>query len=215
MYECYICHQHARKTLSAVLRHVREVHPYFETAITCGLNGCAATPSSFEALKKHLYRYHRELLNVVDDSNTPQASNPAVDGNVSEEEESLGYRDAGDSTEASLSQPTSAMLGAEFILKTRDGKGLTQTVTDEILHDVKIVLENTVQALERSVLRTADELLTEDGISELKAIFSDEGLLNPFKGLETLYKQEKFIHEHFNYVVSSNDYNITRIMHIN
>ena len=207
MYECCVCHQHARTTLSAVLRHIREVHPYFANAITCGLNGCAATPSSFEALKKHIYRYHRELLNIPDDdSNTPSAPNPTVDENC-EEEGSLEHHDADDSAEASLSTPSSAMLGAKFILKTRDGKGLTQTDTDGIVHDVKVVLQNTVESLEQSVLQKVNELqvITEDNIEELKAIFSDERVLNPFKDLETSHKQEKFIQENFNYVVSCNE----------
>lgn len=43
--------------------------------------------------------------------------------------------------------------------------------------------------------------LTDDQLSELKTLFSDDSLVNPFKGLETVNKQEKFIQENFNYVV--------------
>ena len=127
MYECYICHQHARKTLSAVLRHIREVHPYFESAVSCGLNGCAATPSTFEGLKKHLYRYHRDLLDIEEDSSTVVVSGDERVGNVDD-----GARDGEDggdyideSSEATVSPQSASMLGAQFIMKTRDGKKLT------------------------------------------------------------------------------------------
>ena len=44
--------------------------------------------------------------------------------------------------------------------------------------------------------------MTEEETSELTAIFSDEGTVNPFKDLGTLYRQEKFIEKNFNCVVS-------------
>ncbi len=58
-------HQHARTTIAGILKHIREVHPFFRDAITCGLDGCAATPSSYEALKAHVYRYHKNLLTTT------------------------------------------------------------------------------------------------------------------------------------------------------
>ena len=42
-------------------------------------------------------------------------------------------------------------------MKTCDGKKLTQTTTDEILSDVKIVVENTVETLKRRVLQKLNE----------------------------------------------------------
>ncbi len=45
--------------------YIREVHPFFRDAVTYGLDGCAATPSSYEALKAHVYRYHKNLLTTT------------------------------------------------------------------------------------------------------------------------------------------------------
>ena len=69
---------------------------------------------------------------------------------------------------------------------------------------MKIVVENTVETLKRRVLQKLNEwqVVTEEETSELTAIFSDEGTVNPFKDLGTLYRQEKFIEKNFNYVVS-------------
>ena len=74
-----------------MLRHIREVHPYFESAVSCGFNGCAATPSTFEGLKKHLYRYHRDLLDIEEDSSTVVVSGDERVGNVDD-----GARDGED-----------------------------------------------------------------------------------------------------------------------
>lgn len=115
-----------------------------------------------------------------------------------------GEDDGDELAEATVSPLSASMLGAQFIMKIRDGKKLTQTTTNEILSDVRIVVENTVETLKQKVLHKVNEwqVLTDEETSELKAIFSDERTLNPFKDLGTLYRQEKFIQENFNYVVS-------------
>ena len=44
MYQCWLCHQYARKTLNGILRHIREVHTHFEGRVMCGINGCLLLP---------------------------------------------------------------------------------------------------------------------------------------------------------------------------
>lgn len=201
MYECSICNQHARTDLVGLLRHIREVHPHFATRVTCGLNSCPATPSSFEALRRHVYRYHYNLLNI-----STQESNAIPEGGNINGEEEQSFLFETHTNEQSLS-PTQGILGAQFILKTRDGKQLTQVTTDGIIQDTKLILQSTVENLERKVMEKIANLgiaVTTDQLTEIKAVFSDDSLLDPFKGLETEYKQEKFIQENFNYVVSTN-----------
>lgn len=62
MYQCWLCHQYARKTLNGILRHIREVHPHFEGRVMCGINGCPSTASTYESLRQHLYQKHPEEL---------------------------------------------------------------------------------------------------------------------------------------------------------
>lgn len=200
MYECSICHQHAKTTLVSLLRHIREVHPHFSSRVVCGLDGCPATPSSFEALRRHIYRYHRRFLNV---STGPSSSGSS--GTNSEAEVGSSNPDDNDIMEGHQIDTSPTMLGAQFILKTRDGKKLSQVTTDEILTDTKILLQNTVETIEKRVIDKLKMLgtVTNDDDSVLiavKSIFSEE--VNPFKGLETEYQQEKCIKENFNYVVS-------------
>ncbi len=127
-----------------------------------------------------------------------------------EEEQHLECDGTDDFIQTPLRLPSSTDLGAQFILKTRDGKGLTQTTTDEILHDVKTVLQNTVKTLEQEVLKKVDDLqvITKE---ELKRIFVDETLINPFKNLDTPYKQEKYISS---YVVSHKNIRHTQITNV-
>ena len=101
--------------------------------------------------------------------------------------------------------PKSTLMAAEFIMKVRDGKGLTQVTTDGILQDTKMVVQNTlVSAGEKFLekLRALQLPITEDQLSELMSIFSEESLVDPFRDLTSFHKQDKFIQENFNYVVS-------------
>lgn len=186
-----------------VLRHIKEVHPFFQTTVVCGLEGCVATPSSFQALRTHLYRKHRDLLEVQDHQ-TEDVATPTEDEdqNVPTDQELEQEEIANEPP--SPHAPKSTILGAEFIMKVRDGKGLTQVATDGIVQDTKIVLQNTLDSVREKLLEKLGNLphsLTEDQLEDLMSVFSDGSVQDPFRGLESVYKQDKFIYEHFNYVV--------------
>jgi hypothetical protein len=96
------------------------------------------------------------------------------------------------------SNPSTAVAGAEFILKTRDGKHRPPLVNDS-----KVLVQNTIQIINRGVMEALSSGgVTDSIISEVQAVFCDEKMRNPFYGLETQYQQDKFISENFNYVVS-------------
>lgn len=207
LYECCICHRHARKSLSGILRHIREVHPHFEGPVPCGIDGCPSTPTSYEGLRQHMYRYHKHHL-VLSRPDSAAAESSAGDGSIlTSAEQPLNDPDESnimddcESTQT-IEEPTSQtkLLGAQFILKTRDGKKLTQVSTNGIINDTKIILQSTLEAIEKKVLGM-EPALTDAQIATVKDIFSDVTLVDPFIGLETEYKQEMFIRDHFNYVV--------------
>ena len=62
MYECQICKQYARKSLKEIVRHIREVHRSFSTPVSCGVDDCTSSASSYESLRQHLYKKHRSAL---------------------------------------------------------------------------------------------------------------------------------------------------------
>ena len=164
MFECCICHQHARTTLSALLRHIREVHPHFDGKVLCGVDGCPATPSSYEGLRQHMYRFHREQLNlgskrgseslnnVLSDVN-PELSDvnpeaPLLDDNS---EEMVNDVSIDHITSVGSPATSSKILGAQFIMKTRDGRKLTQVATNGIVQDAEVLVQSTVQSMERRI----------------------------------------------------------------
>ena len=203
MFECCICHQHARTTLVGLLSHIRAVHPHFANRVVCGLNGCPATPSSFEALRRHMYRYHQDLLNISSTLTSSHGSNADHDDDEHQFQTPDDSSSATSDVEQSVCQ-SPQIIGAEFILKIRDGRKLTQVATDEIINDTKIVLQNTTEVIEKKVIDKIKNLgvVSDDQLAEIRGIFNDVSLVNPFKGLETEYQQQKFISENFNYVVS-------------
>ena len=73
MYQCWLCHQFARKTLNGILRHIRGVHPHFEGRVMCGINGCPSTASTYKSLRQHLYKKNAaELKLELLSDHTPQ-----------------------------------------------------------------------------------------------------------------------------------------------
>ena len=210
MFDCCICHQHARRTLTGVLRHIKEVHPHFTSSVICGLDGCMSTPKSFQALRRHIYRYHKNLLSIRSNTaasiggetatnnndDTDLLVNDRLDGNSLDEEDFQH--------QLVMENDTTKLVGAHFILKTRDGKKLTQTTTNEIICDTVTAISNVSETLQCNLFKKIDEIgvvMTDDQRAELASVFSNPEVINPFLGLETEYKQEKFIKEHFHYVV--------------
>lgn len=98
-------------------------------------------------------------------------------------------------------QPSATVLGAQFILKTRDGKKLTQVATDGIIADTKVMLQSTLKNLEKSIIQRIGPTMTDVQIEEVRSVFSDKSIVNPFHGLDTQYQQQSFIQQNFNYVV--------------
>lgn len=208
LYECCICLQHARSSLSGILRHIREVHPHFEGRVPCGVEGCPATPASYEGLRQHLYRYHKRLLTgdevLTGDETVAPGSAPDQEDQSESQDYELDDQPLQLESSASEELPTSTLLGAQFILKTRDGRKLTQVATNGIIQDTKIIVQSTVEAIQKKVfeaIRNTEIPLTDQHLATIDAVFADETVVDPFRGLETEYKQEKFIQEHFNYVV--------------
>lgn len=150
-----------------------------------------------------MYRYHKSLLT---EPTSNAATSTAADVHV-EEEEGTQDSEVGDQSpqENACCVEQATILGAQFILKTRDGRKLTQVATNGIVQDTKTVLQSTIEVVQKKVLETfeSEEIsLTDQQLEKITSIFADEAIVNPFRGLETEYKQDKFIQSHFDYVVS-------------
>ena len=208
MYECQICGQYARRTLSEIMRHIREVHRHFDGPVRCGIDGCPATPATYDGLRQHIYKKHRDTLippfqnepdsydNSLYDPRGDSDSNDTNAEAVATEDEIL------DPPIEPTRVPKQTLEAARFILKIRDGKRLTQTTTDGIIKDIQCMLDHTISDVKINVTKALGENLTDDLKQKLQEVFSAADSKYLFDGLETRYKQENFIQEHFQYVVS-------------
>lgn len=87
-----------------------------------------------------------------------------------------------------------------FILKTRDGRRLTQAATDNILRDVTELFQTRLEA----VCHTTVETLKEVGVDDVTISTVKDSILSqcePFKELETEYRQNSYIRDHFGLIV--------------
>ena len=78
-----------------------------------------------------------------------------------------------------------------FTLKCKEVRQILQLALNDLLGDVSMMVQQTVDLLESNVTNTLRQkgLLTDD----VSQIFKDEGLRAPFKSLESSYLQKKHI----------------------
>lgn len=212
-----ICKKYARNTLSEILRHIRDVHPYFEGPLRCGVDNCPSTLRTYKSLCQHMYSKHKSQLKVTADIDTQlqvqesgvPANSALVTQNISSSEDDelmevntdmTNCNDPSPSFFSSDIQPLACEAG-KFILKTLEGKKLTQIVADDIIVDTTTFVECALDHLKQ---RLKEKL--GDKFEEVEAIFSDPAICSPFQGLKTRYHQEKFFQHNFNYVVRCEDY---------
>ena len=148
MYECQVCKQFARLTLKEIIRHIRDMHRHFSSPVRCGIQNCTSTATSYESLRQHLYKKHRNELipeycnnnyptltetlhDEVHDCSYPHHYDGQRDQYLDHQYDNDGAIAEVNDNPNNISQSTAET--AKFILKIRDGKGLTQTVTDGIL----------------------------------------------------------------------------------
>ena len=102
--------------------------------------------------------------------------------------------------------PTSSVdltrQSAMFILKTRDGRRLTQAATDNILRDVTELFQTRLE----TVCHTTMETLKEVSVNDVTISTVKDGILSqcePFKGLEIEHRQNSHIRDHFGLIARS------------
>ena len=93
------------------------------------------------------------------------------------------------------------MSAALFLLRTREEGRLTQTALNQVVHSTSSLCEQVASNLKSQVSEAIQTVgLTED--DQKKVLGSLECIsCNPFEGLQTEYKQEKFYKENFSYLV--------------
>lgn len=193
--------------LTDFLKHVQLFHshqPGF--SITCGLDGCLRSFSSFRSFRNHVYSYHGgdSSLELQQDDNDPTRAG----GDDGEDEDGAdGDGDTGATCEMSGTciQP-SQRNAAMFLMGLKEKHMITQTALQGVIEGVTNLMQSQLDTLHSQV----HQQLLQSGVSQavvdgLQPFFSGDGIFGrPFQGLETQYQQLKFYRQHFNLVVSLN-----------
>lgn len=175
--------------------------PHFH--ICCGIGGCARTYSNFFSFKKHLYRRHRDHLEL----NGPFTTTSGLEGSTlhDDEEDTNDYPDVEDYLPDEPSNPTPyehMKQMALFLLKTKEIRKVSQSALEGIITDFTLILQQSIHTLRSDVNRCLSasgvSISTFDGLGD---IFEDSRKLNPFNQLESKFLQEKFFREHLDLLV--------------
>lgn len=113
--------------------------------------------------------------------------------------QSSGYTSRTDAVQLPDIETNSAL----FILKTRDGRRITQTCLDGLISDVSLLVHQNLQYTSHCTL----EALRKAGASEeilavAQSSILPEGGVHLFEGMDTEYLQNLYFRENFGLVVS-------------
>ena len=141
---CNICHHFTRSSFKAVLRHMSDHRCEPSVRFVCSIGSCKEVYQNFDSYRKHIYRKHRNLLELPDNasnqlSNTDQ-SVPSAEGSYSTAE------DLPPVPKKLLSKRSSAL----FLLKTRAERKVTQAALDGIISDVSGLWSDAMDAVKVS-----------------------------------------------------------------
>ena len=190
-FTCSICLTYTSSNINAVLRHIGSIHshePGF--LVRCGISGCSRTYSNYHSFRKHIRRKHYHSLALEEnlESNVNDATVSDTerfnDTSTTQEEETESMSGVQEGL-VSMKQK-SAIL---FTLKCKEVRQISQLALNDLLGDVSIIVQQTVDSLQSKVTNT----LRQKGLptEELSQIFIDEDLRAPFKCLESSYMQKK------------------------
>lgn len=90
---------------------------------------------------------------------------------------------------------------ALFLLKLKEHRRISQTALDDVVEGSRSLFQQTVQTVQAGVRASlANNGIHPDNVHGLSDAFNE--LSDPFDGLETRYKQEKYYKDNLGLVVS-------------
>ena len=182
--------------MAAVHAHEPEFH------IISGVAGCVRSYSNFYSFKRHVYRKHREHLNITSRHSTAAHSSDIAsvvtasdDFDFSDMLECDNFNDT-----HSDFQHTKNM--ALFLLKAKEIRKVSQMSLDGLTSDFGNILQRTIKQLKLDINRCLQtSSINMEAIQGLTETFNHPNITNPFRQLESRYQQEKFYKEHLNLLV--------------
>ena len=213
MNRCHLCSgDFFAPSFELLLFHISRVHsnsPDFN--LPCGIDNCQVTFTNFHAFKRHIRKKHRSHLNDTETDGDGDA------GSLGDQQYADAHCNAGDEASLECSSTTNSEADhlttdldreraiALWILKLKEGRKLTQSVTEEILQDVTEFCCEMISDLKSNIYKLLSSAgINADDVSGLEDLFQDESpYVKPFSKLETQYLQMSYYKKHLGFVVSN------------
>ena len=191
--------------LTEFLKHIQLFHshqPGF--SITCGLNGCLRSFSSFQAFRNHVYSYHGGESSL-DQRQTADGESDGTGDIGGDDGDDDGDGDDGISFDSEMREtPPSQRNAAMFLMGLKEKYMITQVALQGVIEGVTNLVQSHLDTLHSQIQqRLLLSGVSQAAIDGIQPLFSECGTYaHPFQGLETQYQQLKFYRQHFNLIVS-------------
>ena len=196
-WRCPLCYTFASKNLKGVVRHIGSVHAVEANfQVVCGVEGCPRTYKHYHSYRRHLYKKHREILEIEDHATTLSGA------------EALDVGSEGDLDSGSVSNFEGSCEGrnykreaALFLMKARTLSKMSNAAIDSHTEDVTLLLGDRIQSLQDDLT----DILKQRGLemdAELASVFQKENLTAPFHGLHSAFLRDAFYVEEMGLLVS-------------
>ena len=195
-------------SLSLWLSHLRHVHRS-DTAITikCPVSECGAIYDKVNSFCSHMYRSHR-LLCTTDteaDANNKQTTvlPPSTVHPILVETGTMVSDDLQHDIDQLLETDgfEQRKKSSLYLLQIKEERMVSQAAVNDIVQGCQEVFQHTIGRIKAGVKRK----LSSSGIDPTEISGLDElftSVADPFDGLETCYRQEKFVSEELGCIVS-------------
>ncbi len=209
VWSCPLCEWFGGVSMKRVMRHIGALHAHEAGFhICCGIAGCPRTYKNFASFQKHLYRIHRDVLEIdADDreidahdqeTTIPVDATDDVDASESMEDHSSGTNVFNNS---SNSFPLTLKQVGLFLLKAKEVYKVPESHLGSLLDDISVMIDLTVNYLEEKV----EEQLKKISIGmncDMKSVFQCPQLKSVFARLKTKSQLQNFVKDNLEVVVS-------------
>ena len=162
-----------------------------------GLQGCPRSYKNYHSYKKHMYKKHRDILELDLSVSQEDNSNPSL-------EDDAGF----DGDDSDLNNPPSLetcvkdnkRISALFLLKATAVSEISKCALDDLISDISLFLSDKLQTLENDVTTYLRQRNLEVD-SDLLKMFQSPPLTLPFQGLDSEFLRKKFYIDHLGMLV--------------
>ena len=192
-YSCTICYKFAAPNFRCVLRHIGSVHSFEPNFyITCGIDECPRTYSSYRSFRKHMLKSH---MNTLEEESTETHSNMSI----SNSGQSLEYVDQ---PVQQCSIKPKLYENVLFLLKAKEERRISQRALDGLVDDITEFFRTQTYVLGAELKECLEKMnYSIDVITTIEEVIKKKASCSLFDGLHTAYLQRKYYADNFSFML--------------